>query len=301
MFKKNFITVWLGILIFSGMFLMGQESWPPPDNCAFVNCGENGTCVDGTCECAAGFDGEFCDNNIPDCPNPDPCEYGSCVDGIESYTCACDAGYDGTLCDNNIDDCDPDPCTGNTICIDGIDEYTCECAVGYSGPSCGTVDFMKVFVSAGTSNGNLGGIAGADAICQQEAEDAQLIGDFLAWISTSSANQPATRFNKSSLPYKLVDGTLIADNWTNLTANVGLYAPINLDAAGELHAADYVRTNTDQYGVVISTAYNMNCQQFTAGYDNTHAGRTQDYLTYRWTRYAWSGCNWYNRIYCFQQ
>ncbi len=30
MFKKNLIAVWLGILILSSMFLMGQESWPPP-------------------------------------------------------------------------------------------------------------------------------------------------------------------------------------------------------------------------------------------------------------------------------
>jgi Protein of unknown function (DUF1566) len=29
MFRKNLISVWIGILVLSGMFLMGQETWPP--------------------------------------------------------------------------------------------------------------------------------------------------------------------------------------------------------------------------------------------------------------------------------
>lgn len=30
MFKRNLIVVWVGIVVLSGMFLMGQESWSPP-------------------------------------------------------------------------------------------------------------------------------------------------------------------------------------------------------------------------------------------------------------------------------
>lgn len=29
----------------------------------------------------------------------------TCVDGINSFTCNCDAGYDGQFCDNDIDEC----------------------------------------------------------------------------------------------------------------------------------------------------------------------------------------------------
>ena len=29
----------------------------------------------------------------------DPCFYGSCVDGVDSYRCTCMTGYTGTLCD----------------------------------------------------------------------------------------------------------------------------------------------------------------------------------------------------------
>ena len=30
MFRRNVIPVWLGIILLSGMFLMGQDTWPPP-------------------------------------------------------------------------------------------------------------------------------------------------------------------------------------------------------------------------------------------------------------------------------
>jgi formylglycine-generating enzyme required for sulfatase activity len=30
MFRKNLLVVWMGIMFLSGMFLMGQETWPPP-------------------------------------------------------------------------------------------------------------------------------------------------------------------------------------------------------------------------------------------------------------------------------
>ncbi len=61
MFRKNLITVWFGIMVLSGMFLMGQESWPPVDPCAEINCGAHGTCKEGVCDCDAGYQGELCD------------------------------------------------------------------------------------------------------------------------------------------------------------------------------------------------------------------------------------------------
>jgi len=30
MFKRRLVPVWIGIILLSGMFLMGQETWPPP-------------------------------------------------------------------------------------------------------------------------------------------------------------------------------------------------------------------------------------------------------------------------------
>ena len=146
MFTRKTSPVLIGILFLSSMYLMGQEGWGPdpcPESvcpCEYIYCGAHGTCVNNggvaECICDAGFDGELCDNNIPDCPDPDPCVNGSCVDGIESYTCDCDAGYEGDSCETNIDDCDPDPCLNGGICTDGLDSYSCECVDEYTGERC---------------------------------------------------------------------------------------------------------------------------------------------------------------------
>ena len=79
-------------------------------------------CVDGICNCDAGFVGEFCEVNFDECSN-DPCANGICIDGINSFECQCDDGFEvqihiltygtyilliqGELCDADIDDCFP--------------------------------------------------------------------------------------------------------------------------------------------------------------------------------------------------
>ena len=56
----------------------------------------------------------------------------------------------------------------------------------------------KIVFYADTGKGaNLGGVSGADAICQEHAVAAGLTGTFKAWISDNNfANTPNERFNK---------------------------------------------------------------------------------------------------------
>ena len=69
------------------------------------------------------------------CLNETLCENGgTCQDGA----CVCAAGYDGNDCTNDIDDCSPNPCLNGGTCTDGVDEYTCACATGYEGDDCET-------------------------------------------------------------------------------------------------------------------------------------------------------------------
>ena len=49
------------------------------------------------------------------------------------------------------------------------------------------------FVTTWQGDGNIGGLAAADAICQTEAEEAELPGTYKAWLS-DSGNSPSTRF-----------------------------------------------------------------------------------------------------------
>lgn len=68
-----------------------------------------------------------------------------------------------------------------------------------------------VFVTSGTYTGNLGGLTGADQECNTLAAAANLPGTYKAWLSTSNGS-PSTRFVQSSVPYKLVDDTVIAED-----------------------------------------------------------------------------------------
>lgn len=46
----------------------------------------------------------------------------------------------------------------------------------------------RVFVTRATTDGNLGGTAGADAFCQSAADTAGLGGSYQAWLSTGTTN-----------------------------------------------------------------------------------------------------------------
>lgn len=39
-----------------------EEYTPVPDKCAGIVCKNNGVCIQGECDCTAGYSGEFCDN-----------------------------------------------------------------------------------------------------------------------------------------------------------------------------------------------------------------------------------------------
>ncbi len=83
------------------------------------------------------------------------------------------------------------------------------------------------------ADGNLGGIVGADAECQALADAASLSGTFLAWLSDSLGNSPATdpNFVKSEVPYLRVDGIMVASSWADLVDG-SLLAPIEVDEQG---------------------------------------------------------------------
>ena len=63
-------------------------------------CLNNGTCQDvwnaHVCDCAAGFNGTSCENNIDECAAGNDCENGAtCVDAVASYSCICAPGFSG--------------------------------------------------------------------------------------------------------------------------------------------------------------------------------------------------------------
>lgn len=89
-----------------------------------------------------------------------------------------------------------------------------------------------VFVTSTTHPGRLGGLTGADTICQARAGGAGLAGTYKAWLA-DAMQSPATRMTHGAGPYQLVSGTVIAQNWTDLTDGT-LSSPVNRTEGGAL-------------------------------------------------------------------
>jgi hypothetical protein len=83
-------------------------------------------------------------------------------------------------------------------------------------------NFKDVFVTDGSYTGNLGGLVGADAICQTEAENDGLPGIYKAWIAVAAQPitiAPSTDFTHlTNIAYRQVDGSLVANNWSDLVS-----------------------------------------------------------------------------------
>jgi hypothetical protein len=90
----------------------------------------------------------------------------------------------------------------------------------------------RVFVSLASPapRGNLGGIAAVDTFCQTSADAKSLGGTWKAWISDTTGS-PSTRFTKATVPYRLLDGSTIAANYTALTSGTLAHA-INVHEDG---------------------------------------------------------------------
>ena len=70
--------------------------------------------------------------DIDEC-DPDPCHYGSCQDGVATFTCLCQPGYTGHHCEANINECHSQPCRHGGTCQDRDNAYLCFCLKGTTG------------------------------------------------------------------------------------------------------------------------------------------------------------------------
>ena len=113
------------------------------DDCADVDCSENGRCVDSgigsySCECFAGFTGSLCEVNIDDCIGVDCNGNGQCQDRVNSFTCACSPGFTGELCEIEltVSNCVGIDCSDNGYCMDEVNSFSCICDSGFTGELC---------------------------------------------------------------------------------------------------------------------------------------------------------------------
>ena len=188
-------------------------------------------------------------------------------------------------------------CNGDEVCTT---QRECRVPCGAPGAIC------RVFVTSTSRRGNFGGLAGADQVCQDLAAGAGLSGNYKAWLSDATCS-PGTRFTQAQGPYQLVNGTVIAGNWTELTSG-SLAHEINVDEHGEPlpdpTALNDVWTATTPSGTRYTFgAAVVDCENWTQE-DVDHFGGlgTSSVASANWTQAGIAiTCATRNRLYCFQQ
>jgi hypothetical protein len=173
-----------------------------------------------------------------------------------------------------------------------------------------------IFVSSETYTGDLGGLSGADAKCQALAEAASLPGTYKAWLSDGFTSA-ATRLTHSTGPYTLPDGTLVANDWGQLTSGSlisyieetetgGLPPPSNTECncvgadAGPASAAAW--TDTDYTGALVDSS--LDCDNWTSTVSvNSDWGAVYPPSAGDWASACsgYPGCSGLASLYCLEQ
>jgi hypothetical protein len=150
----------------------------------------------------------------------------------------------------------------------------------------------------------MGGLSGADSICAGLATGANLHGTYKAFLSDGSTDA-AGRLTHSIGPYALVDGTIVANNWTDLTSG-GLMAAIDEDETGGPALAPATATTVcgDVYtgGFPDGSRAGSTCNSWTSNSssDSGVSGNSSS-TGFSWTFVCPSSCDGAGALYCLQQ
>lgn len=173
-------------------------------------------------------------------------------------------------------------------------------ATGDSSGEPEAVEGRTVFVTSTVHGPDLGGLVGADEICQQAA--AGLTGEpaaatFKAWLSVDGESA-ASRLEPWDGPYVRTDGSQVAANWENLVDGV-LDVRVNRDENDQLVEGEslaWTGTNPD--------GSSFDGDDSCGGWDSTGtsalAGSTDDNGPW-WTSFGQVPCDQQLRLYCIEQ
>jgi len=157
------------------------------------------------------------------------------------------------------------------------------------------VSERRIFITSTVHSANLGGIAGADALCARQAAVASLDGEFKAWLSTRSSSA-SDRLTHSGVRYVLVDGTTVANDWDDLVDG-SILVQINLDADGQLRAGD-TWTGTLSTG---DSYPDDDCAAFMSGSAGMALCGSSAMTDAKWTENITPACSAELRLYCIEQ
>lgn len=174
-----------------------------------------------------------------------------------------------------------------------------------SGPCNGEADCPRyVFVTSELFSGeDIGGSVGADGRCTNRAAlpgtlPALAGRKWQAWVSDDIAQLSASaRLTHGTMPYRLGNGTLIANSWLQLTSTALAHA-IDVDETGKTIGSDFVWTGTQTVG----QATPLNCTNWSInGVDNKGTVGQARAIDSAWTNSGALPCGEGHRLYCFEK
>jgi hypothetical protein len=203
---------------------------------------------------------------------------------------------------------------------------TCSVNITTTSVLCGDNTSRCVFVTSQIYYPTFGGVEGGDKICNDLAKASGLPGTYKAWLSGFDSTHKlainvSDRLEHSTLPYKLVTGEIVANNWQELTTKPLLHA-ININEKGQKVTPRWVWTGSMPNGARTPAtlgAVSPDCSNWNARYaccascgwnDSTNNDPRgfdpvtgENIMPQSWggEMYARLGCDQQYHLYCFQQ
>jgi hypothetical protein len=167
---------------------------------------------------------------------------------------------------------------------------------------CGAGECRRAFITKTAVANPIGSTASADATCQSSADARSLGGTWKAWLSDATASA-SMRLSHANVPYRLLDGTLVANDWADLTDGSIAHA-IDVDETGTSLATPgglEVWTDSETAGGTILDWSCANWTNATASSPDGMVGRSEP-LDQNWTTATPRTCDGSDvHLYCFEQ
>jgi hypothetical protein len=170
------------------------------------------------------------------------------------------------------------------------------CSLGYACIAGTCQPAKRVFITEATYQPDFGSASAATQICQTTANTRSFGGAWLAWIVDNKFS-PATDFNQSSVPYVLLDGTIVANNWADLVDGT-LAHPIDMNELGGNVGAREAWTGATEQGI----ASGDNCNNWKSNQVAILGTNGVSSVTdYGWSDIWLQYCDRWVSLYCFEQ
>jgi hypothetical protein len=166
-----------------------------------------------------------------------------------------------------------------------------------------------IFVTSTVHTGVLGGLAGADAICQGLADAAGSIvpeGEYLALLSTEDVTS-STRFGPSTGPFVRPDGVLVAAGFAELFGAIGsttardLINSVSVDEQGEEHLSNTWTTTSASGTPELDILGPLSACSAWTSEDNFARVGASLFKDDRWLNFENNDCDTLNAFYCVQR